>query len=93
MQKLEQLYVGRNGREWYESQLLHLVNQLPGMLGGSGDNGGGGVRDIGGLVETTPQSGVTGASAACDLGGGSLMQTTTRQSGVTGACASCSDFS
>ncbi len=47
MQKLKQLYVARNGREWYELQLLNLVNQLPGMLGGSGENGGG----VGGEID------------------------------------------
>jgi hypothetical protein len=59
MQKLEELYVGRHGREWYESQLLHLVNQLPGMLGGGGVDIGRGDRNIGGEATTTPQSGVT----------------------------------
>jgi hypothetical protein len=55
MQKMEQVYVSRFGREWYEKQLLNLVNQLPGMLpcGGDGD---GGVVD----QTATPQSGVTG---------------------------------
>ena len=55
MQKMEQIYVGRFGREWYEKQLLNLVNQLPEMLacGGGGD---GGVAD----QATTPQSGSTG---------------------------------
>ena len=32
MQSLENVYVKRMGRESYERQLLHLVNQLPGML-------------------------------------------------------------
>ena len=55
MQKMEQFYVSRFGREWYKKQLLNLVNQFPLMLpcGGDGD---GGVVD----QTTTPQSGVTG---------------------------------
>jgi hypothetical protein len=55
MQKMEQIYVGRFGREWYEKQLLNLVNQLPGMLA-SGGEGDGGVAD----QTTTPKSGSTG---------------------------------
>jgi hypothetical protein len=55
MQKMEQIYVGRFGREWYKKQLLNLVNQLPGMLD-SGGEGDGGVAD----QTTTPQSGSTG---------------------------------
>ena len=41
MQKMEQVYVSRFGREWYEKQLLNLINQLPGMLacGVDGDDG------------------------------------------------------
>ena len=53
---LEQIYVGRFGREWYEKQLLNLVNQLPGMLVPSGGDGDGGVAD----QTTTPKSGSTG---------------------------------
>jgi hypothetical protein len=56
MQKMEQIYVGRFGREWYEKQLLNLVNQLPGMLVASGGDGDGGVAD----QTTTPKSGSTG---------------------------------
>ena len=37
MQSLENVYVKRMGRESYERQLLHLVNQLPGMLSTGGD--------------------------------------------------------
>ena len=55
MQKMEQIYVGRFGREWYEKQLLNLVNQLPGMLA-CGEEVDGGVAD----QTTTPQSGSTG---------------------------------
>jgi hypothetical protein len=55
MQKMEQVYVSRFGREWYEKQLLNLVNQLPGMLPCGGDNDSGVVDQT-----TTPQSGVTG---------------------------------
>ena len=59
MQKLEPVYVSRYGREWYEKQLMNLVNQLPGMLTSEGQVGGDGVV---GAVEqsTTPQSGLTG---------------------------------
>jgi hypothetical protein len=60
MQKLEQVYVSRYGREWYEKQLMNLVNQLPGMLTSEGEVVGG--DGVGGAVEqsTTPQSGLTG---------------------------------
>ena len=37
MQSLENVYVKRMGRESYERQLLHLVNQLPGMLATGGN--------------------------------------------------------
>jgi hypothetical protein len=53
MQKLEQVYVSRMGRESYERQLLHPVNQLPGML-----PGGGGDRE-GGVEQLTLQSGTS----------------------------------
>jgi hypothetical protein len=56
MQKMEQIYVGRFGREWYEKQLLNLVNQLPGMLASGGESYGG-VAD----ETTSPKSGSTGA--------------------------------
>ena len=39
MQSLENVYVKRMGRESYEHQLLHLVNQLPGMLATGGNEG------------------------------------------------------
>ena len=40
MQSLKNVYVKRMGRESYERQLLHLVNQLPGMLApGGGEEG------------------------------------------------------
>ncbi len=38
MQSLENVYVKRMGREAYERQLLHLVNQLPGMLSTGADD-------------------------------------------------------
>ncbi len=55
MQKLEQVYVSRYGREWYEKQLMNLVNQLLGMLACVGEVGGDGA---GGVVDqsSTPQS-------------------------------------
>ena len=39
MQSLENVYVKRMGRESYERQLLHLVNQLPGMFAMGGNEG------------------------------------------------------
>ncbi len=39
MQRLENVYVKRMGRESYERQLLHLVNQLPGMFAMGGNEG------------------------------------------------------
>jgi hypothetical protein len=39
MERLEKVYVKRMGRETYESQLLHLVNQLPGMLATGANEG------------------------------------------------------
>jgi hypothetical protein len=30
--QLEDVYVSRMGRDWYERQLVNLVNQMPGML-------------------------------------------------------------
>jgi hypothetical protein len=39
MQRLENVYVKRMARELYECQLLHLVNQLPGMLAMGGNEG------------------------------------------------------
>ena len=39
MERLEKVYVKRMGRETYECQLLHLVNQLPGMLAMGGNEG------------------------------------------------------
>jgi hypothetical protein len=39
MERLEKVYVKRMGRETYECQLLHLVNQLPGMLATGGNEG------------------------------------------------------
>ena len=59
MQKLEQVYVSRYGREWYKKQLMNLVNQLPGMLACVGEVGGDGA---GGVVDqfSTPQSELTG---------------------------------
>ncbi len=44
MQSLENVYVKRMGREAYERQLLHLVNQLPGMLAPGEGNEVGGVE-------------------------------------------------
>ncbi len=60
MQKMEQIYVGRFGREWYEKQLLNLVNQLPGMLASGGESDGGMADQT-----TTPQSSLTGTF--CDV--------------------------
>ena len=38
MQSLDNVYVKRMGREAYKRQLLHLVNQLPGMLSTGADD-------------------------------------------------------
>ena len=57
MQQLEQVYVSRMGRESYKRQLLHLVNQLPGMHpGGGGDH-------EGGVEQLTLQSGTSDLSS------------------------------
>ncbi len=59
MQKLEQVYVRRYGREWYKKQLMNLVNQFPGMLACVREVGGDGA---GGVVDqsSTPQSELMG---------------------------------